>query len=429
MCPRSANCRPISVVEGSTAVATLTAADDDSEASDLTWSIPAGTSGGADASKFTLSTAGVLAFSAAKDYEAPDDTGSDGTYEVTVQVSDGANTDTADLTVTLTNLNEAPTADAGTDQSGIAAGATVTLAGSGTDPDADDTLSYAWTQASGQTVALSGAGTATATFTAPADLAEDATLGFTLQVTDAAGLTAQDSVDIAVLAPQAPPLTARAAGVPASHDGVSAFSFELHFSQAPAISYTTLRNTAFEVTGATINRAGRRAPPSNLSWNITVTPTGDDDVVLVLASGRACNATGAICTTDGTTLSETLTITIPRAVAEQAPPLTARVESVPASHDGVTAFTFELHFSQAPAISYTTLRNTAFEVTGATINRAGRQAPPSNQSWDITVTPTGDDDVVLVLPTGRACTATGAICTADGTALSQTLTITIPGPQ
>ena len=233
--------------------------------------------------------------------------------------------------------------------------------------------------------------------------------------------------EIVVPASQAPPLTARAESVPVGHDGTSAFSFELHFSEAPAISYTTLRGSAFEVTGGTINRAGRRAPPSNLSWDITVTPTGDDDVVLVLATGRACTATGAVCTADGTALSESLTLTIPRATASNTA-LTARAEGVPDSHDGASAFTFQLHFSEAPAISYTTLRGSAFEVTGGTINRAGRRAPPSNLSWDITVTPTGEDDVVLVLATGRACTATGAVCTADGTALSESLTITIPGP-
>ena len=100
---------PIFVPENETAVATLTASDDDTPIADLTWTIPSGADGGADADHFTLSEGGILAFSAAKDYEAPDDADADGTYEVTVQVSDGTETDSADLVVTLENVVELTT--------------------------------------------------------------------------------------------------------------------------------------------------------------------------------------------------------------------------------------------------------------------------------------------------------------------------------
>ena len=97
---------PILVAENETAVVTLAATDADTTIADLMWSIPSGTNGGPDADQFMLSAAGVLAFRAAKDYEAPDDADSDGTYQVTVQVSDGTDTDTADLAVTLENVTE-----------------------------------------------------------------------------------------------------------------------------------------------------------------------------------------------------------------------------------------------------------------------------------------------------------------------------------
>ena len=92
------------VAEGQTVVGQLAATDDDQAASDLAWTIPAGTAGGADAEDFTLSPAGALAFAAAKDHENPDDADADGVYAVTVQVSDGTNAATADLTVTLTDV-------------------------------------------------------------------------------------------------------------------------------------------------------------------------------------------------------------------------------------------------------------------------------------------------------------------------------------
>ena len=79
----------------------------------LTWSLS-----GADAGSFRIDEpGGVLRFdlpvvfpnlfSPQPDYEAPTDTGNDGTYEVTVEVSDGTDTVTLKVTVTITNLDEA----------------------------------------------------------------------------------------------------------------------------------------------------------------------------------------------------------------------------------------------------------------------------------------------------------------------------------
>ena len=94
-----------SVKENATAVATLTATDTD--AAQLRWSIPAGMAGGADGAVFSLiDDAGVLTFSTAPDYETPTDDDGDNVYEVTVRVSDGTNTDTAALEVTVTNVAE-----------------------------------------------------------------------------------------------------------------------------------------------------------------------------------------------------------------------------------------------------------------------------------------------------------------------------------
>ena len=100
--PEITSAATFTVDEGTTAVETLTAEDQDSAAADLAWS----KAGGADAGQFMLSAAGDLAFAAAPDYENPDDADGDRTYEITVQVSDGDNTDTADIGVTLQNVFE-----------------------------------------------------------------------------------------------------------------------------------------------------------------------------------------------------------------------------------------------------------------------------------------------------------------------------------
>ena len=101
---------PIEAPENATAVATFEATDEDTDRENLAWSIPAGTGGGADAGAFTLTEAGVLTFKSTKDFEAPDDADGDGTYEVTVRVTDGANAVDAALEVSLTDVDEiAPT--------------------------------------------------------------------------------------------------------------------------------------------------------------------------------------------------------------------------------------------------------------------------------------------------------------------------------
>ena len=99
---------PLVVAENATAITTLVATDADT--ADLTWSIPQGADGGADAAQFALTADGVLSFGTAKDYEAPDDADGDGDYEVTVRVTDGANPVDAALVVRLEDADDAPPA-------------------------------------------------------------------------------------------------------------------------------------------------------------------------------------------------------------------------------------------------------------------------------------------------------------------------------
>ena len=110
----------IPVAENETVVATLLATDEDDRTEDLVWDI----TGGNDRSQFTLMGGGRLAFTAAKDYEEPDDSNGDGDYEVTVQVSDGFNAVEVAFTVRLQDVDDtaptvsrvAITSDPGTDR-------------------------------------------------------------------------------------------------------------------------------------------------------------------------------------------------------------------------------------------------------------------------------------------------------------------------
>ena len=105
--------------------------------------------------------------------------------------------------VASARTNQAPEAQAGADRS-VNGGASVQLDGRGSlDPDGSIRV-YAWVQTAGAPVILSGAATATPSFTAPV-LTATSTLSFTLTVTDDKGEEASDSVTVTVRG-NAPPV-------------------------------------------------------------------------------------------------------------------------------------------------------------------------------------------------------------------------------
>ena len=134
--PQIISASSFTVDEGMVNVGTLAAIDDDTVTADLTWSL----SSGDDQSHFTISAVGALSFSAAKDFEAPDDTGANGTYAVAVQVSDGDNEATADLEVTLADIDESSTAPLAPGAPSVVEAGTDALAVKWTAPDHTATI-------------------------------------------------------------------------------------------------------------------------------------------------------------------------------------------------------------------------------------------------------------------------------------------------
>lgn len=92
-----------SVNENQTYATTVVARDN--IGTSVTYSI----SGGFDASKFTINVAtGVLTFNTAPNFETPNDFGLNRVYDVTVAATDGLQTDTQALAITINNVNETP---------------------------------------------------------------------------------------------------------------------------------------------------------------------------------------------------------------------------------------------------------------------------------------------------------------------------------
>ena len=134
--------------------------------------------------------------------------------------------------------------------------------------------------------------------------------------------------------------------------------------------------------------------------------------------------------TDDADNEETLTSEATETVAAAAPAsLTAAFHDLPDSHDGSTAFTFRVLFSEDVGISYVTMRDDAFSLSEGDVTGA-RRVDGRNDLWEITVEPDDNSDVGITLPANRSCTTTGAICTREDSPrqLTNSPTATVTGP-
>ena len=357
-------------------------------------------------------------------------------------------------------------------------------------------------------------------------------------IRDGAGNFALEFSDRAVENRTAALVTAHFENVPVSHDGSTAFAFEFHFGdEIEELSYRTVRDAFFDVSGGRVTKAGRLTRGKNQKWKVTVEPTSTADIVITTRGTESCDAAHAVCTADGriyaggdsitvaryalsvadadvregpdatldfvVTLSrerteattvdyatsdgtatagtdytaasgtltfaagetsktvsvavlddthdeggvETLSLTLSNAEGAQiadsiatgtvaddesqqpVEALTASFENVPESHDGSTAFTFEVHFSEEPAgLSYVTVRDGLFDVSNGTVTKAGRVTRGSNLAFVVTVQPSADTDVTLTVRGTDDCEAPHAICVGDDRKLaagaSATITVT-----
>ena len=150
---------------GTGAVVTFTAEDPEGES--IVWSLAAG----GDMEGFSIEN-GVLRFKSSPDFEDPDSAGTDNTYVVTIQASDGGEDTTAseEVTIEVTNVEEPGTVMLSTLQPQVGVAITATL----TDPDnaTAGTVTWQWYRGGSPiTSANNGAGTLMSSYIpAPGDV-------------------------------------------------------------------------------------------------------------------------------------------------------------------------------------------------------------------------------------------------------------------
>ena len=285
--PVVATASPILAPENGTAV--LAATDADTAVADLTWE----TAGGADEERFTLSAAGVLAFAAAPDFEAPDDAGGDGDYEVTVRVSDGANVTEAALTVRLQDVDEiAPVLSSATVNETV-----LTLAWSETLDAASEPAAGAFTVTvgtAGRTVTGAAVSGSAVTLTLASAVAADETVrvGYA-EPADAEAARVRDAAGNAAAGFTGQAVTNETAAAPAAELSVGAAAaqagqFQVRIAFAEAVTGLAVADRGTERVGGSVAAvSGLTEAETGRVWTATVAAAEAGRYLVRLAAGAA----------------------------------------------------------------------------------------------------------------------------------------------
>ena len=158
---------------------------------------------------------------------------------------------------------------------------------------------------------------------------------------------------------------------------------------------------------------------AGIGSDLSAVTSGSASAAIALASGDNALAV-EVTAEDGTT--KTYAVAVRRSAS---PPLTAAFEDVPEAHDGEGRFVVRVRFSEALGADGSGPSRKSFDVRGGRVNNVKRLG---DGLWRVRVKPDSWRDVTVTLAGGRACGEAGAVCTADGRALSSSIEASVGGP-
>ena len=211
-------------------------------------------------------------------------------------------------------------------------------------------------------------------------------------------------------------------------------SFEMELSRAVeapvTVDYETADGTATAGRDYTAQRGTVRFARGQTRRTVAVPVLRDEEaedaetVVLRLSNARA----------EGTEAPVEVTVAEAQGMIEDVAPqvpsggLTASFVDVPAAHDGQTAFTLRIAFSEPLSwMNGQRLREDVVAVSAGRATKAGR-VNRRRDLWELTVEPDSLADVTVTLAGGAACDTPQAVCTADGRTLANTISTVVRGP-
>ncbi len=371
------------------------------------------TLGGADASRFTLSGSGTLTFDDAPNFEMPRGMALSGTntndYALTVTARNSAGSAMSGaITVTVTDVNEAPTGATITGTATLTAPQSVTLMATATDPDGNP-LAYTWSlpMTGDGSIVPTAMMSSEATYTPPTGLTATRTITVTVTVSDGTLTTTamhEITVNPPVAAGTAPVFTNMAmfsTAIEAAENQTAAGPANFFIATGSGTVTLTLGGTdaaLFSITDAgtlTFNAAPDFEMPRGMdlsgtntnNYALTVTATGD---------------------TNPAAMSGPITVTVTD--VNEAPPVLATIPMPTFTEH--TAGTFTITATDEDAGQMLTFTLTG-EAHGATLTAAGGFSwTPGEADGGVarmfTVTVTDDGTPPMMASTTFSITATEA---------------------
>ena len=214
---------------------------------------------------------------------------------------------------------------------------------------------------------------------------------------------------------------------PPRHDGKTRFAAQLVTSDPVKNTRSDIEERVLKVNGGQMGtvKAGNGL---NDLWEFEIDPDGDDDVVITIESKGSCTDPGTLCSNEDEPFPETVTTRVPGPGGTASPaPLTVSFANAPRHHDGETAFTVEIVFSEEPANlggqGNKDIKN-ALQITGGTKAKV-RAVNGDNAHRIVTIEPDGTGPVTLWFEATTDCEDENALCTTDGGQLEESARVTV----
>ena len=265
--------------------------------------------------------------------------------------------------------------------------------------------------------------------------------GHTETLTSAATVAVEATFMNSIQGEPEEPLTATFDLLPGTHDGASAFAFELRFSEEIAVTDAAMRDDVLRVSGGSVTSAERLDAASTRNWRITIEPEGDADLFVLLTTGRACDETGAICTSGGKRLLNGLGYLILHSVPVANTPASGlpTITGTPKVGEVLTASVDGIADEDGVTFAYQWLANDGTEdteiegATGATHEVAPAEVGKTLKVW-VTFTDGGGTEETLVsaateVVAARAPDAPGGLAAATAEGREGELDVTWTAPE